>query len=175
MHDQRPAAVHALGSARALHERLWVADLHADSLLWGRDLLERATRGQVDVPRLVEGNVALQVLAATTKSPRHLNLERNDDRSDDVILLALALGWPPATWRRLLPRALHLASRADAMAAALGGRFRIIRSRGGPGGLRRRPRRSTGDHRRPPGDRGRPRARRRPGQRRRRRRRRASG
>ena len=26
---------------------------------------------------------ALQVLAASTKSPRHLNLERNDDRSDD--------------------------------------------------------------------------------------------
>ena len=90
-----------------------MADLHADSLLWGRDLLERATRGQVDVPRLREGNVALQVLAATTKSPRHLNIERNDDRSDDVVLLALALGWPPATWRRLLPRALHLAARAD--------------------------------------------------------------
>ena len=38
----------------------------------------------------IEGNVALQVLAATTKSPRHLNIERNDDRSDDVVLLALA-------------------------------------------------------------------------------------
>ena len=119
---------HASDRARALHEQLWVADLHADSLLWGRDLLQRSDRGHVDVPRLVDGNVALQVLAATTKSPRHLNLERNDDRSDDVVLLALALGWPPATWRRLLPRALHLAARADAMAAASGGRFTIIRS-----------------------------------------------
>jgi microsomal dipeptidase-like Zn-dependent dipeptidase len=115
--------------ARALHETLWVADLHADSLLWGRDLLERSERGQVDVPRLVEGNVALQVLAATTKSPRHLNLERNDDRSDDVVLLALALGWPPATWRRLLPRALHLAARADDLAVRSDGRFRVIRTR----------------------------------------------
>jgi membrane dipeptidase len=114
--------------ARALHERLWVADLHADSLLWGRDLLRRSDRGHVDVPRLIEGNVALQVLAVTTKSPRHLNLERNDERSDDVLLLALALGWPPATWRRLLPRALHLAARADAMAARSEGRFTIIRS-----------------------------------------------
>ena len=114
--------------ARALHADLWVADLHADSLLWGRDLLQRGNRGQVDVPRLVDGNVALQVLAATTQSPRHLNLERNDDRSDDVILLALALGWPPATWRRLLPRALHLASRADRLAARSEGRFRVIRS-----------------------------------------------
>lgn len=115
--------------ARALHAQLWVADLHADSLLWGRDLLRRSERGHVDVPRLIEGNVALQVLAASTKSPRHLNIERNDDRSDDVVLLAIALGWPPATWRRLLPRALHLAARADAMAAASGGTLRIIRSR----------------------------------------------
>jgi len=115
--------------ARVLHETLWVADLHADSLLWGRDLLKRADRGQVDIPRLREGNVALQVFAATTKSPRHLNIERNDDRTDDVILLAIALCWPPATWRRLLPRALHLASRADRLAARSGGAFRVIRTR----------------------------------------------
>src|SRR5215216_3942816 len=43
-----------------LHKKLLVADLHADSLLWNRDLLDRATRGHVDVPRLIEGNVALQ-------------------------------------------------------------------------------------------------------------------
>ena len=91
---------------------------------------QRSTRGHVDVPRLLEGNVALQVLAATTKSPRHLNIERNDDRSDDVVLLALALGWPPATWRRLLPRALHLAARADDLAARSDGAFRVIRSSG---------------------------------------------
>jgi membrane dipeptidase len=124
-----PPPYQASDRALALHESLWVADLHADSLLWGRDLLERATRGQVDVPRLRDGNVALQVLAATTKSPRHLNIERNDDRSDDVILLALALGWPPATWRRLLPRALHLAARADDLASRSDGAFRMIRSR----------------------------------------------
>jgi microsomal dipeptidase-like Zn-dependent dipeptidase len=114
--------------ARALHEGLLVADLHADSLLWGRDLLVRGDRGHVDVPRLIEGNVALQVLAVTTKSPRNLNIERNDDRTDDIVLLALAEGWPPATWRSLLARALHLAARADAMARRSGGRFTIIRS-----------------------------------------------
>ena len=114
--------------ARALHAELWVADLHADSLLWGRDLLQRGSHGHVDVPRLLEGNVALQVLAASTKSPRHLNLDRNDDRSDDVVLLAIALGWPPATWRRLLPRALYMASRADRFAARSDGRLRIIRT-----------------------------------------------
>ncbi len=115
--------------ARELHRRLLVADLHADSLLWGRDLLQRSDRGHVDVPRLIEGNVALQVFAASTKSPRHLNIERNDDRSDDIILMALAQGWPPATWRSLLARALHMASRADATARRSDGRFTLIRSR----------------------------------------------
>lgn len=124
----QPAPYVASDRARALHAELWVADLHADSLLWGRDLLERGTRGHVDVPRLLEGNVALQVFAASTKSPRHLNIERNDDSSDDVILLAIALGWPPATWRHLLPRALYMASRADRFAARSDGRLRMLRS-----------------------------------------------
>ena len=115
--------------ARVLHERLIVADLHADSLLWGRDLLVRGDRGHVDVPRLIEGNVALQVFAATTKSPRHLNIERNADDTDDIVLLAVALGWPPATWRSLLARALYLASRADAMARRSSGRLVIVRSK----------------------------------------------
>jgi membrane dipeptidase len=115
--------------ARALHRTLTVVDLHADSLLWGRDLLRRSGQGQVDVPRLIEGNVALQVFAASTKSPRHLNIERNDDRSDDVILLAVAAGWPTATWRSLLARALHMGSRADAMARRSDGRLTLLRSR----------------------------------------------
>jgi microsomal dipeptidase-like Zn-dependent dipeptidase len=114
--------------ARALHETIGVVDLHADSLLWGRDLLERGDRGHVDVPRLIEGNVALQVFAASTKSPRHLNIDRNDDTSDDIILLAIGSGWPPRTWRSLLARALHMASRADAMARRSDGRLTIIRS-----------------------------------------------
>jgi microsomal dipeptidase-like Zn-dependent dipeptidase len=114
--------------AHELHARLDVVDLHADSLLWGRDLLVRGDRGQVDVPRLIEGGVAVQVLAATTKSPRHLNIERNDDRSDDIVLVAIASGWPPATWRSLLARALHLASRADALATRSDGRFTLIRT-----------------------------------------------
>jgi microsomal dipeptidase-like Zn-dependent dipeptidase len=115
--------------ARELHRELRVVDLHADSLLWGRDLLRRGDQGQVDVPRLIEGNVALQVLAASTKVPRNANLERNDDRSDDVTLLGIAAGWPPATWRSLLARALYLASRADALARQSDGTFEVIRSR----------------------------------------------
>lgn len=120
-----PASAHAM----ELHAELQVVDLHADSLLWGRDLSRRGTQGQVDVPRLIDGNVALQVFAASTKTPRHFDPERNDDRSDDVLLLALAAGWPSATWGSLLARALFLARRATELANRSGGRFSLIRSR----------------------------------------------
>ena len=58
---------------REFHDSLFVADLHADSLLWKRDLASRSDVGHLDVPRLVDGNVALQVFAATTKSPEGQN------------------------------------------------------------------------------------------------------
>lgn len=114
--------------AADLHERLSVVDLHADSLLWGRDLLTRGDRGHVDVPRLVEGNVALQVFAVTTQVPRHLNYDANDDRSDDVRLLAFAQGWPRATWRSRIARAEHLAWRLRDTADRSNGHLRVIRS-----------------------------------------------
>ena len=104
-----PPATPVSERAAALHATLRVADLHADSLLWGRDLLARGSRGAVDVPRLIEGNVALQVFSMAVKTPRGLNIERNDDSSDQVLPLALAKRWPPATWGRLLPRVQHLA------------------------------------------------------------------
>jgi microsomal dipeptidase-like Zn-dependent dipeptidase len=115
--------------ARALHATLRVADLHADSLLWGRDLLQRGTRGSVDVPRLIEGNVALQVLSMAVKTPRGLNIEHNADTSDQVLPLALAKRWPRATWGRNLPRVQHLAAQAYGLAARSHGRFRILTSR----------------------------------------------
>jgi membrane dipeptidase len=113
--------------ARDIHTRSIVVDLHADSLLWGRDLLQRGNRGHVDVPRLVEGGVAIQVFAVTTKVPRNLNLERNDDRSDDILLVAIGRGWPPATWRSLLARAEYQAGRLQSMADRSEGRLTLIR------------------------------------------------
>jgi microsomal dipeptidase-like Zn-dependent dipeptidase len=114
--------------ARKLHAGLRVADLHADSLLWGRDLLVRGSRGHVDVPRLIEGNVALQVLSMAVKTPRGLNIERNEDSSDQVLALALAKRWPPATWGRLLPRVQHLAAQAHGFAERSHGAFRVVTS-----------------------------------------------
>jgi microsomal dipeptidase-like Zn-dependent dipeptidase len=115
-------------AAADLHERLAVVDLHADSLLWGRDLLVRGDRGHVDVPRLVEGNVALQVFAATTHVPRDLNYDANDDRTDDVRLLAIAQGWPRATWTSRVARAEELARRLHATADRSDGHLVVVRT-----------------------------------------------
>ena len=52
---------------RAFHQQLIVGDLHADSALWGRDLLRRNAWGQVDLPRLIEGGASLQMFTTVTK------------------------------------------------------------------------------------------------------------
>jgi microsomal dipeptidase-like Zn-dependent dipeptidase len=124
-----PPPYSASPQAAALHASITVADLHADSLLWGRDLNQRADRGHVDIPRLADGNVALQVFSVVTKSPHGLNIERNDAGSDDILLLALAQRWPWRTWFSLKERALYQADRLRAMAAAADGKFVIIRTR----------------------------------------------
>lgn len=120
----------ATEKARELHRKLLIADLHADSLLWGRDLLVRGTRGHVDVPRLREGNVALQIFTVVTKTPRGLNIEKNDDQSDNITLLALAGRWPFATWRSLKQRALYQALRLSQMAARSEGKLVLIKTSG---------------------------------------------
>lgn len=114
--------------ASELHKRLLIADLHADSLLWNRDLLDRASRGHVDIPRLIEGNVALQAFTIVTKTPRGMNIESNDDKSDNVTLLAIAERWPLSTWSSLKERALYQAGKLREAAARSGGKFTLIAS-----------------------------------------------
>jgi microsomal dipeptidase-like Zn-dependent dipeptidase len=114
--------------ARALHGDLEIVDLHADSLLWGRDLLQRGSRGHADVPRLIAGNVALEVFTAVTKTPRGLNYKRNEANSDNIFWLALAQHWPPSTWNSLTQRAVYLAKRFDQTSASSKGKLVPIRT-----------------------------------------------
>jgi len=123
-----PPPYEASGRARDLHARLLIADMHADSLLWDRDLLRRGTRGHVDIPRLVEANVALQFFTVVTKTPRNLNIERNDDGSDNITPLAIAEGWPVAAWGSLKERALYQARKLHEAEARSGGNFVIIKT-----------------------------------------------
>ena len=115
--------------AVALHGSLWVADMHADSLMWNRSLEERNERGHVDVPRLIEGGVALQGFTIVSKAPWGMNVERNSGSSDLTAVLFVAERWPPRTWGSLLERALYQAERLHAAARGSGGKLRVIRSR----------------------------------------------
>jgi len=114
--------------AGKLHRELLVADLHADTLLWNRDLLERGSWGHVDVPRLIEANVAVQAFTVVTKTPRGQNIESNSAASDNITLLALAERWPPSTWTSLLQRALYQARRLQQAAAESNGKLTVIRT-----------------------------------------------
>jgi len=114
--------------ARAIHAKYFVADLHADTTLWNRDLLARGARGHVDVPRLIEGGVALQAFTIVTRTPRGMNIERNTADTDNITLLALAQRWPIRTWNSLTERALYQASRVIDAAARSNGQLTVIRT-----------------------------------------------
>ncbi|HVF93087.1 MAG TPA: dipeptidase [Sphingomonas sp.] len=125
---ERVAGITIRPEARALHARLAVVDLHADPLLWKRDLNMRSARGQVDVPRLIEGGYALQLFSSVTKTPKGQNYDANPADTDNITLLTVAQLQPPRTWTSLLQRSLYHAEKLDRYAASSGGRLLVVRS-----------------------------------------------
>lgn len=113
---------------RALHPRLAIADMHADTLLWQRNLLDPSGRGQVDLPRLEAGNVALQVFSSVTKTPKGQNYDSNGPDTDNITTLAVAQLQPPRTWNSLLERSLWHAEKLRRAEAGSKGRLRIVRT-----------------------------------------------
>ncbi|QJP08028.1 dipeptidase [Pseudomonas multiresinivorans] len=124
-----PPPYPASSEAQALHQTLFVADLHDDALLWDRNLLDRHDHGHTDVPRLLEGHVGLQVFSTVTKTPRGLNYESNSADSDNITPLVIAQRWPARTWNSLLERALYQGELLDKAAADSQGKLTLIRSR----------------------------------------------
>lgn len=108
---EHPPSYQIPPAAKALHSQLFIADLHTDALLWERNLAHRSRRGHLDLPRLREANVALQVFASVTQVPPGLNFDSNSARHDVITLLAVAQGWPPRTWVSRLERARHTSAR----------------------------------------------------------------
>ncbi|MEE4210912.1 MAG: dipeptidase [Parvularcula sp.] len=98
-------------AARALHAEIPVADLHADTMLWNRDILSRNDRGHVDLPRLREGGVFLQVFTVVTQTPSGQNYEENDASTDDIRTLAMVSRWPRKTWDSRAERAIYQAEK----------------------------------------------------------------
>ena len=128
--------------ARRLHRSSFIVDLHADTMLWDRNLLERSLRGHVDLPRLNDGNIALQVFAAVTKTPDKnpapKNADPNENETDCVsgdgnnflknttFLLQVAQLRPFSVWVDLKDRALFQANRLRSFAADSNGDLQIV-------------------------------------------------
>jgi membrane dipeptidase len=115
--------------ARALFASLRVVDLHADSLLWARDLSKRLPQGHVDLPRLVEGNVTLQVFGVVTQAPLGQNFERNDvDAPDLVTALAVLERWSPRAWFSRRARVHQQARVLEKLSEHSDGRLVVVRT-----------------------------------------------
>lgn len=128
LNDVQGATLPISERAKTLHPKLLIVDLHADSLLWKRDLLQRNTRGHIDVPRLIEGNVAVQAFTIVTKVPSHVAMENNHGDSDDITLLALVSKWPTQSWTKLSERVLFQARKLREFARQSNGQLTIVRS-----------------------------------------------
>ena len=99
---------HVSPEARAIYDRLdFIADLHCDALLWGRNLNKREDRGHVDFPRMREANVALEMFTIVSKSPAGQNMRSNsEDAFDNITPLTIAKGESPWNWFSLINRTL---------------------------------------------------------------------
>ncbi|WP_347140610.1 membrane dipeptidase [Paracoccus sp. SSK6] len=116
--------------AQALHDRLVIGDWHSDALLWDRDILDRADRGHTDVPRLLDGNVAVQVFTTVTKSPRGQNYDQNSTEApDNITPLFMGQLRPLRSWFSLRERALVQAEALAQAAEDAPDRLRLIRTR----------------------------------------------
>jgi membrane dipeptidase len=118
--DGRPL-IAVTEEARALHATLDIVDLHSDTLMWQRDLLDAADRGHMDLPRLEQGNVALQVFSSVTKTPKGQNYDANGADTDNITLLTFAQLQPVRTWTSLLERSLWHAQKLDRAVVGSGG------------------------------------------------------
>lgn len=107
----------------------FIADLHCDALLWNRDFLKEHSYGHVDLPRMQKSNMAFQVFTIVSKVPTGINIEQNDDQSDQIGLLSFAQLQPPANWFSIKKRALYQANALHDFADKSDGKFRLITSK----------------------------------------------
>ena len=106
----------------------FIADLHCDMLLWDRDFFERHTYGHVDLPRMQQSNMALQIFTIVSKVPKGINIEKNDDKTDQIALLSFGQLLPPRTWFGIKERALYQCQQLKNFALKSNNQFRIITS-----------------------------------------------
>jgi membrane dipeptidase len=108
----------------------FVADLHCDALLWGRDLTQKSDFGHVDFPRMQEGNVALQVFTIVSKSPKVQKMDLNRTNAQDIItFLNIAQGRPVSNWFSLMNRTLYQSNQLERFSDNFNEQFIFIKSK----------------------------------------------
>jgi membrane dipeptidase len=106
--------------AVSLHHRAYVADAHADSLLWNRDLRVRQHEGHVDFVRLREAGVRLQAFTIVTRGFPVLGGFR---------AFAAWNGWPRSARSSPWARAQFQISRLHAFCGDVAARARVVTTR----------------------------------------------
>jgi membrane dipeptidase len=107
----------------------FIADLHCDALLWKRNLLKKNDFGDVDIPRMIASNTALQAFTIVTKVPKKMNFDKNTDATDAVTLPFILSGRPFKSWFNLTQRALVQCAALNHFAEKSEGTFFVIKSK----------------------------------------------
>jgi len=115
--------------ALRIHDESLVVDLHADSLLFDRDLSVRSDVGHVDIPRLREGGVALQMFTAATRMPFTFDLHEVDTDSSDILTVGFIAQRAPMARLGPRDRALHQAGRLSELIENSEGGLLPVRTR----------------------------------------------
>ena len=114
--------------ALTLHKTLDVIDLHCDALITSRNLLKQGSYGHVDLPRLQEGNVAVQVFTIVTLAQTNVGVPWIPTEMDALTLQVIAQRWPVRTWRSTFQRALYCSQRMWDTAQRSEGQIRVLLS-----------------------------------------------
>lgn len=96
-----------------------IADGHADSLMWNRDLTLRQRRGQLDFPRLREAGVRIQCFTVVTRGRSFV---------DGFGAFAALRRWPAERRRGWWSRCLFQLERLHALCARSGGTIAVTGS-----------------------------------------------
>ena len=124
-HELPPVSEHA----RSLHHASFVLDMHADSALMGRDLLERSRFGHVDLPRLVQGGVGMQFFTIPTKVPYSRDIHTTREGDPDVLRLLGTIRWSSLRRTGLFRRAMVQVAEVRHAVERSNGDFVAIRTR----------------------------------------------
>ncbi len=96
-----------LEETNKLHQSLFIADWHSDSLLSNRDLSQEYERGHVDFVRMRKGNMALQMFTTVTEVPMWVVTQNKEHDFDAIFPLALIQKWPQESWESNFYRAIY--------------------------------------------------------------------